>query len=162
MHGTVSKEKEKETNRVQSGDKPLLVVGKIYADWCGHCKNLTPKWKIFGSVLSKKFPANKKPIIYEIEETNMNDEAEGLDSLTKYLADPTEKVSVNGGYPTIFKIVDGKISYYEGPREVGPMIKWTMDGLKVHSNKKHTNKKNRRTYGRKTNGVYKYTRRQYK
>jgi thiol-disulfide isomerase/thioredoxin len=127
---------------------PTLVVGKIYADWCGHCKTLEPKWEIFDKKITKRFDKKNKPLVYKVEESDIDDPAVGLESLRVHLADPTEKVSVQGGYPTIFKIVNGVLSYYDGPREVGPMIMWAMQGLRATPNsskhtRRHKNHKNK-------------------
>jgi len=119
--------------------KPTLVVGKIYAEWCGHCKTLEPKWDIFDKKITNRFDKKNKPLVYKVEESDIDDPAVGLESLRVHLADPTEKVSVQGGYPTIFKIVNGVLSYYDGPREVGPMLMWATKGLRApHKISKHT------------------------
>lgn len=39
-----------------------------------------------------------------------------------------KKVSVQGGYPTLFKVCDGMIEYYNGPRVAEAMYKWYMQG----------------------------------
>ena len=78
----------------------------------------------------------------------MDDPSVGLESLRAHLADPTEKVAVQGGYPTIFKIVNGVLSYYDGPREVDAMLAWSMQGVKSppktskHA-RKHKTRKNK-------------------
>lgn len=129
-----------------------LVLGKIYAEWCGHCKILEPKWAIISKELPKRFPKKSPPFVYEVEETYMDDKNRGLGSLKPYLADQRETVELQGGYPTIFKIVHGKLSYYDGPREVGPIIKWATQGIHL---KKQSNKTNKRFHKNKRS---KYTR----
>jgi len=39
-----------------------------------------------------------------------------------------KKVGVQGGYPTLFKVCDGMIEYYNGPRQAEAMYKWYMQG----------------------------------
>jgi thiol-disulfide isomerase/thioredoxin len=136
----------------KTGSKPSLVVGKIYAEWCGHCKVLAPKWEIIEEEIPKRFPANSKPLVYKVEESNMNDAKVGLETMQPFLYDPTEKVELQDGYPTIFKIANGKLSYFEGPREVGPIITWAMEGLRTKKSSKKTRKgrKNRRSRSRHT------------
>ena len=126
---------------------PKLILGKIYAEWCGHCKNLAPKWNVIEKEIPKRFPYNSKPLVYKVEESHMNDEKLGLATLKPYLANPDENVELQGGYPTIFKIVNGTLSYYEGPREIGPIITWAMEGLRTSKESKKSSKKTRR--GRK-------------
>ena len=133
--------KKDSTMNAKSTSDTKLVVGKIYANWCGHCKTLEPKWEILDEKITKRFSKKNKPLIYTVEEANMDDPSLGLESLRVYLADPTEKVEVKDGYPTIFKIVNGVLSYYDGPREVDPMFKWAMQGVKPQSNNSnHTHK----------------------
>jgi len=90
--------------------------------------------------LPKRFSAKSQPYVYEVEETYMDDKEDGLVSLKPYLADQNENVELQGGYPTIFKIVNGKLSYYNGPREVGPIITWAMEGLTTKKFSKRTKK----------------------
>uniref|UniRef100_A0A6C0JZR5 Thioredoxin domain-containing protein n=1 Tax=viral metagenome TaxID=1070528 RepID=A0A6C0JZR5_9ZZZZ len=139
-----------ETKKSDGGDnhkpdsKPKLVLGKIYAEWCGHCKVLAPKWTVIEKEIPKRFPSKSEQLVYKVEESNMNDAETGLATLKPYLADPMENVELQDGYPTIFKIVNGTLSYYDGPREVGPIITWAMEGLRTS---KKSSKKTRK--GRK-------------
>ena len=141
----------------KSKSAPKLVVGEIYADWCGHCTTLQPKWEIFDKKIKQRFNKTNQPLIYKVEETDMDDPSVGLETLRVHLADPTEKVAVQDGYPTIFKIVNGVLSYYNGQREVGPMIAWSMQGIKTppktskharkHKTRRNkTNKKHNKKY----------------
>lgn len=132
----------------KSGD---MVVGKIYATWCGHCVALEPKWKRMTNQLRK----NKNVVIAEIESETMESDLASLNN--NHLPNSDHKVELNGGYPTIFKIVDGKVSYYEGPREVKPMLKWALEGMKSHksyiTHKRKTQKRktHKRSYRKKHN-----------
>lgn len=116
-----------------------FIVGKIYATWCGHCVALEPKWKKMTNQLHKQ----KKVTIVEIESETMESDLAVLNNT--HLPNSDQKVELNGGYPTIFKIVDGKISYYEGPREVNPMLKWALEGMK---SKKHSMTQKRKKHSR--------------
>jgi thiol-disulfide isomerase/thioredoxin len=149
MKKTIAEE-SKQTNVIdkpQTGGKPTLVLGKIYAEWCGHCKVLEPKWAIIEKEIPKRFPSGSKPLVYKVEESNMADEKVGLATLKPYLNTPNANVELQDGYPTIFKIARGTLSYYEGPREIGPIITWAMDGLRSKKSSKKTRKgrKNRRS-----------------
>lgn len=119
----------------------VYVIGKIYADWCGHCMALAPKWKKLLKLIRTKIPKNKL-VISEIESEKVET---GLSILNeKYLHDSDQKVAIQGGYPTIFKIVNGKIDYYDGPREVSPMFKWAMKNKPYFGNtKKNRSAKNK-------------------
>ena len=44
-YGGKQSSKRKGTRRSSRLAKQKIVVGKIYADWCGHCKSLNGEWK---------------------------------------------------------------------------------------------------------------------
>jgi thiol-disulfide isomerase/thioredoxin len=150
MKKSISEETKKSdggTDNTLTGSKPSLVLGKIYAEWCGHCKVLAPKWTVIEKEIPKRFPSKSDQLVYKVEESDMNDAEAGLATLKPFLANPSENVELQDGYPTIFKIVNGELSYYEGPREVGPIITWAMEGLRTKKSSKKTRKgrKNRRS-----------------
>jgi thiol-disulfide isomerase/thioredoxin len=90
-----------------------IIVGKVYADWCGHCKALKPKWEQLKQILPKG-----RVQTVEIEEAETDKRAE---------FEKKHKKTINvSGYPTIFKIVNGKIEYYSGPREPEDMKRWVL------------------------------------
>jgi thiol-disulfide isomerase/thioredoxin len=138
------------SNTPTSHSVPVLVIGKIYAEWCGHCKNLKPKWEVLQEKIESRYP-NKQVLVYKVEESDMDNAEKGLDSLTPYLAKGSDKVAVHGGYPTIFKIRDGKVSYYEGPREVDDMMKWALEGMQS-SPKSKTSATRRKMHKRSIGG----------
>lgn len=90
-----------------------IIIGKVYADWCGHCQALKPKWEKLKEILPKG-----RVQTVEIEETETDKRAQ---------FEKTHKKTINvSGYPTIFKIVNGKIEYYSGPREPEDMKRWVL------------------------------------
>lgn len=100
--------------------KNMVVVGKVYADWCGHCQSLKPEWaKMKKRVYSKK---GKKHVVFvEVEEKQIGNK------LRKLEKDHGVKVEANG-YPTLFKIDNGKVHYYNGNRQSDAMADWYLKG----------------------------------
>jgi thiol-disulfide isomerase/thioredoxin len=132
---------EKKTGKpIQANNnKDVFVIGKIHANWCGHCIALAPKWRKLMKIVKKKKPKTQL-VISDIESETMDNALSILNQ--KYLSGSDQEVEIQGGYPTIFKIVNGKIHYYEGPREVEPMLKWAMKD-KPRSTKKNRSAKNK-------------------
>jgi len=97
----------------------VVVVGKVYADWCGHCQMLKTEW----DKMKKNMKNNKrKNIVFaEIEESEIGTK------LKKLKEHHGVDVAVNG-YPTLFRIENGKIDYYNGGREHGKMYNWYLKG----------------------------------
>ena len=100
--------------------KNVIVIGKVYADWCGHCQTLKPEWaKMKHHIHSKK---GKGHVVFvEIEEKDI---ASKLKKLEK-----EHGVSVQAnGYPTLFRISNGKVHYYSGQRQSNAMANWYLKG----------------------------------
>jgi ribosomal protein L27 len=83
---------------------------------------------------------NKKVIVAgDIEAAQTNE----LNELNKQHG---ANVAVQGGYPTIYKIVDGKVEYYNGERTAAKLVCWALHRKKktVHRKKKIMGGKSRR------------------
>ena len=93
------------------------VIGKVYAEWCGHCKSLEPEWK----KLEKYFKHKKQFEVVNIKDPNMREKIEHINNKHKV------KLEANG-YPTIFSIKNGKLKYYNGNRNSADMIQWYLHG----------------------------------
>lgn len=99
--------------------RPAVIVGKIYANWCGHCTALAPEWEKMKTQLKSKHSS----IVFE--EIEQSEEAIKLNRVNRLYRNRTSKqVAMQDGYPTIFKIVKGKLSYYNGPRTADALVKW--------------------------------------
>lgn len=110
---TYKKKPTKQTN---------VVVGKIYADWCGYCQMMQDDW----DNLKRDLGENKKiEFVDDIEQKNEADRVNTVNG--KYLKKSPLKLSLQGGYPTIFKIKNGKLSYFNGERTYDAMKRWFLE-----------------------------------
>ena len=107
-----------------------IIVGKVYANWCGHCQSLKPEWK----KMKQSIPKGSVRLI-EIEESETGKRAQ---------FEKTNNVTLDvNGFPTIFKIQPGKpVEYYSGERTAEIMKQWILQ---------QGGKKNRKTRVRKSN-----------
>lgn len=105
--------------------RPAVVVGKIHAKWCSHCIALVPEWEKMTQQLKQKHPN------IMVEEVEQSEEATGLNRINRlYRKRTATQVALQGGYPTIFKIVKGKLSYYNGERKADALVEWVTGGLR--------------------------------
>jgi len=129
--------------------KNVIVVGKVYANWCGHCQALKPEWKKMKQHISKKKGRNHF-VFVEIEESEIHSK---LDKLNK---DHNVVVQASG-FPTLFRIEGGKVEYYGGNRQSNQMSQWYLKGgdsevempglmQDVQGGRRNFNKYNRRRY----------------
>ena len=95
------------------------IVGKIYAGWCGHCQMLETPWNNMKANLGKKGGS------FEFAEISQENEDMGVQKINEtYLKKSPAKLSLQGGYPTLFKIKKGVLSYFNGNRTLEDMTKW--------------------------------------
>lgn len=107
--------KRKLKNRKTRKNQKTILVGKIYANWCGYCQSLQPIWD---SLL--KDPALKKINFVAFEES----EKEKLENFKRKSAHHSKLTY--SGYPTIFKFINNKFTYYDGPQNKELIKKWIL------------------------------------
>jgi thiol-disulfide isomerase/thioredoxin len=114
----------------------VVVVGKVYAEWCGHCIAMKPQWTQlethFESQQERSPHAKTKYEVVSISSDELATKKPQVEQM--YLSNTGNKIDVKG-YPTIFKIVDGKIEYYNGERRYSPMLRWFL--AKPSQSRKH-------------------------
>ena len=106
--------------------KHIVVVGKIYATWCGHCTALLPEWEKMVQFIETKLNTNKKSNTkYVFSEIEQSKQDAGISEINNtYLQNSTEKLALQDGFPTLFKIYSGKVEYYNGDRQYLEMLRW--------------------------------------
>ena len=111
--------KKTRTNRNKSQKK--IIIGKIYADWCIHCKHLKPNWMEMKRKIKENMGYSLKNAKYQFVE--LGDSLEKELSLVEQMHTFNMKHFPNGnkeissdGFPTIFKICRKKIDYFQGDR----------------------------------------------
>jgi thiol-disulfide isomerase/thioredoxin len=131
----------------------MTVAGLIYADWCGHCNALKPAWNQL-----KAHIKNTHEII-EIESSDPTLD-EHVSMINQRLKRDSDALVVRG-FPTIFKIDENNLSYYNGDRSIDDMLQFfapnKKGGAKKLKLKKHKRTKKSRTVKKK--GSRKPTRR---
>jgi thiol-disulfide isomerase/thioredoxin len=106
-----------------------IIVGKVYADWCGYCTELIPEWRKLKSLL----PNNVTFV--QIEDSQ---------KLKREKFEKKHGPLVVNGFPTIFKIHPGqKIEYYTSGARTAEAIKaWVLtNARKTKNNMRYTYKK---------------------
>ena len=110
--------------------KPVL-IGKIYADWCFHCKQLKPEWE---KMKQKLRSMSKHFAFVEIESQQ---EEKMANFKRKY-----KNIQVNG-YPTIFAIKGNQPEYYMGSRDANSLEQWVLS-RRTNKQAKNTRKQRRK------------------
>lgn len=111
----------KRSRKVVQSPHSTIIIGKIYSNGCIHCIHLKPIWDEMEKELSKQ---HSHFMFKKIEQTN--EELETAEINNTYLQNAPNKLELQGGYPTIFKIVNGKVFYYNGDRSVPGLMEWSM------------------------------------
>lgn len=106
----------------------------IYANWCGHCQMLKPKWEEAKTML------NDNVSVIEIEDSDPY-KHDKIEMLNNGLNGP-QKVEVMG-YPTLFKIRDNKLEYYQKEREPLQMSQFFNEGTEKRNIFSVSNKKSK-------------------
>ena len=108
-----------------------MIVGKIYADWCGACQQFDPLWQQLKQTHGEK---------HQFHEYNQG-EKRGETSIT------VGKHTIQyEGFPTIFKIDGNKVSQFSGDRNEATFSEW-LKSKKRTRGKRHKKRKGTRRGG---------------
>jgi len=103
----------------------MVTIGLVYANWCGHCQALKPEWKKMKNNIMKT-PSYKRGAykFIEIEDSDKlkQQKMNNVNSMIK-----GGKLSADG-YPTLFKVQNSKIEYFQGGRNAKELQNWFLGG----------------------------------
>lgn len=140
-----SQTRKSQRQKSQTRKPKDVVVGVIHANWCGHCQLLMPEWNKM-----KQMSNNDGVKFVEFEESRENREQE--------MKNLHPDLKIEGGFPTIFKIVGGKIEYYNGDRTAEEIRSWALN-IKKSEREPESTQSDRTFLGRMFGGyVYKKAR----
>jgi thiol-disulfide isomerase/thioredoxin len=103
--------------------KSKVIVGIIHAEWCSACQDTMPEWE----KMDKMFKSDHRVQILEVEQKQENVEVPRWNE--EYLSHSHKKIA-SSGYPTIFKIVRGHLTYYNGSRDAIKLFNWVSRSLR--------------------------------
>jgi thiol-disulfide isomerase/thioredoxin len=103
-----------------------VLVGLVYADWCGHCQQMKPEWAKMKEKLS---PMRNIDVV----EINSDDMPSALDRVRDRYGFEMEQPQ---GYPHIFRWNGngGEVTTYDGARTASAMGGWAKAGVKAGGN----------------------------
>lgn len=128
-------------------DKEKIVMGKVYADWCGHCQALKPEW-----ARMKKIVPMHRVVFIEINDRNKD---AGIENMNRVHG---VNLPMPNGYPTIFRFgQDKQIQYYNGERTARPLAQWALNGgqgTNIEGGKKRNGRTAKKRRGTRKNGLF--------
>lgn len=122
---------EKEHNQPHPQPQPqqqvspnTIGIGKIYSDGCGYCIALKPIWKKMKDLIG-----NQSNVEYIELEANSADYASRKTAIERKFG-LKEPISVSG-YPTIFRIKNGEVKYFDKDRTAEVLKEFFLEGQKA-------------------------------
>ena len=110
-----------------------MIVGKIYAEWCGACQSFEPLWQ----QLKNKYGGK-----HQFHEYNQGDSNERYITIGKYTVEYQ-------GFPTIFKIDNNKVHTFVGNRDEDTFKLWLEPSSRKKSKKRKKGGKKSKKRNRK-------------
>ena len=118
--------RRKRTIARKSKPQITVVYGKLYSVKCGHCIMLDPIWKKVDEHFKQhnfKFPHSH--VMYkEVSIENTHLDLGIAEANNTYLSNSSTKIESPIGFPTIFRIYDGKLEYFDGNRDYNTLVRW--------------------------------------
>jgi len=152
-------EPEKKMKHMETAE-PEWIIGRLYANWCGHCISMKEAW----NDLKKDMEKEEKIKMIDIEDVEIETKLAELNK--KYFPNKTSVTS--GGFPTIFIFQttnpEKTLKYYTGDRTKEKMKTWIEEHTQTkggktsgkrrvnRKTKKIQNKTGKKTKGKKANG----------
>jgi thiol-disulfide isomerase/thioredoxin len=108
-----SKSRKHIRNKIKGGNKPVI-MGYIYAEWCGYCDKFKNTWKALCDSDKNK---TKQKLVIELGKVNSDPEVLNINKKKVLITEPD-------GVPHIFKIENGKKHVHLGEHTEEAIQKW--------------------------------------
>jgi hypothetical protein len=103
----------------RAGSSKKTVLGRIYSKTCVHCIAMEKAWKQLEQMIKQR---GGNVALLNVEASQMDQ----LPKLNQQLFGGSgQRVELQGGFPTLFKIKEGKVEYYGGERTAEAMYSWS-------------------------------------
>jgi len=112
--------------------KPQITVvyGRLHSKTCFHCIELDPIWTQLVDHFERfkqKIPYSR--VVYKDVSVERNQLDIGIaETNNTYLSNSPTKIESPMGFPTIFRIYDGKLEYFNGNRDYNTLVRWFSRG----------------------------------
>lgn len=159
-------------------DRVHLVIGKLYSDGCIYCRMMEKDWEKMKLKLAKdmrvKMESDDHAFLKHYQRYVSKDgktvvevieiESEQMDAELPYVNNTylgeNDRLDLQGGFPTLFKIQDNHVSYYNGERTSHKMGEWATDKTQkaIRGGKTRRKRNLQKTKKNKTRTRYSHTR----
>jgi hypothetical protein len=134
--------KKNKHNLTMKNIKGPVIIGLVYANWCGHCQSLKPEWETMKqNMMSSPSYRNGSYKFIEIEDSDNAKEAKISNINSRLIG---SKLTANG-YPTIFKVRGGKLEYFQGGRTSSELEKW-FSSKRMYGGRRRAGYRKRRSF----------------
>ena len=116
---TQRKQQNQRKTHKAGGQKTL--IGGIFSKTCVHCVAMQGEWKKLQKML-KQHGGNI--LMKNVEAEKMDQQLPQVNK--QFLGGSDQRVEMQGGFPTLFKIKNKKVEYYGGERTADAMLNWAL------------------------------------
>jgi len=129
---------------LEGGRKPDWIVGRVFADWCGHCVQMKDMWIRLKKDMKKK--KGGAVVLIDIQDMEMGYKLPKLNKTYFQRGDAGVKSS---GFPTIFMFQvsnpEKTLEYYKGARDYLSMKTWIENKIQIKKARKMNRMKGGKT-----------------
>lgn len=113
--------KQQKQRRTQKAGSQKTVIGRIYSKTCVHCVAMEGAWKQLHKMIKQR---GGNIVMKDMEAGKMGQQLPQMNK--QFLGGSDQRVELQGGFPTLFKIKNSKVEYYGGERTADAMFNWAL------------------------------------
>jgi hypothetical protein len=113
--------KQRKQRKTQKAGGQKTVIGRIYSKTCVHCVAMQDEWKKLQKMLKQ---SGGNILMKDMEARQMDQQLPQVNK--QFLGGSDQRVALQGGFPTLFKIKNKKVEYYGGERTADAMFNWAL------------------------------------